>query len=222
MNLERYRNRHGKLWLNVASGNYFLEDFVHLDSNFLVWLAPLYPLIKNHLKTNGRQWLQTYREGRAKGRQFIHINCAKPLPFPSNSVDHILCSHFLEHLYLDNAGAVLDGFHRILKLDGTLHAIVPDLEPHAREYLQKYGTAEASNEFVRSLCFRMPARLHWANRWMQALNMGSYEHCWMFDRHSFLDLLHRHGFTVLDSDDSPSAAWRRSDPAQINVLVRKS
>ena len=36
MNLENYRYRHGKVWLNVASGYYFREDFVNLDSNFLV------------------------------------------------------------------------------------------------------------------------------------------------------------------------------------------
>lgn len=222
MNLEKYRNRHGQIWLNVASGNYFQKDFVNLDSNFLVWLSPFYPLIKNLLKPNGREWLRVFREGLASGHLFKYANCARPPAFPANSVDHILTSHFLEHLYPETVARVLDGFHRVLKPDGTLHVIVPDLEIRARRYLEKFGAAEAANEFVTSLYLRLSPMPHWVNRFLQALNLGNPEHCWMYDRHSLLDLLQRHGFALLDRNDSPSASWRLAEWGQVNVLARKS
>jgi SAM-dependent methyltransferase len=221
MNLEKYRNSEGKLWLNVASGNYFLDNFVHLDSNFLVWLSPFYPLIKSWLRPAGREWLRVFREGLAKGHRFIHTNCSKPLKVPENSVDHILASHFLEHNYRDVLDGVLNGFFRALKPGGTLHVIVPDLEPRARTYVEKCGTPEAANEFVESLCFRYPKCPHWVVRWMQALRLGQPEHCWMYDLHSMTALLRKHGFILMDKNDSPSAQWRVSDLEHVNILLRK-
>src|SRR5688572_15923045 len=208
MNLDNYRNRHGKVWLNVASSHFFLEDFINLDSIFLVWLSPFYPVIKKFLRPTGREWIRVYREGLAAGHRFIHVNCAKPLRFPAESVDHILVSHFLEHIYPNVLEGVLQGFYRVLKRKGTLHVIVPDLEIRSRRYLEKIGTAEAAEEFVRDLYFRFPKLPHWVVRQMQALHLGQPEHCWMYDRYSITALLGRHGFVVLDRNDSPSANWR--------------
>lgn len=221
MNLNNYRNRHGKLWLNVASGHFFLDDFINLDSNFLVWLSPFYPVIKSFLRPAGREWLRVYREGIAKGQRFVHTNCVKPLKFPPESVDHILVSHFLEHIYPDILEGVLKSFFRMLKPKGTMHVIVPDLEIRARRYLEKIGTAETANEFVRELYFRYPKRPHWLVRQVQALHIGQPEHCWMYDYHSITALLRQHSFGVLDRNDSPSADWRLTEWGQVNLLVQK-
>ncbi|MEI6536244.1 MAG: methyltransferase domain-containing protein [Verrucomicrobiaceae bacterium] len=221
MNLDKYRNSEGKLWLNVASGNYFLDHFVHLDSNFLIGLSRIYPLIKTLLRPAGREWLRVYREGLAKGHRFIYANCSKPLKFPENSVDHILASHFLEHNYPDVLDGVLKGFFRALKPGGTLHIIVPDMEIRARRYLEKCGTPEAVNEFVESLTFRYPKCPHWVIRWMQAIRLGQPEHCWMYDQYSMPALLRQHGFIIAAKNDSPSAQWRLTEWGQVNLLVRK-
>jgi len=221
MNLNKYRNRHGRIWVNVASSHFLLENFVNLDTNFLVWLSPLYPWVKSWLRPGGREWLRVYREWIAQGRHYLNVNCAKPLPFPADSVDHILASHFLEHVYPDVLEGVLEGFFRVLKPKGTMHIIVPDLEIRTRQYLETIGTAAAANDFVQGLFFRFPRRPHWGVRQVQALNIGQPEHCWMYDVHSITALLRRHGFVVQDPNDSPSAEWRVKEWGQINLLVQK-
>lgn len=47
----------------------------------------------------------------------------KKLPFKTNSVDEIYCSHVLEHL--NNPLKVLDEFNRVLKAGGKLVVVVP-------------------------------------------------------------------------------------------------
>lgn len=45
------------------------------------------------------------------------------LPFKSNTIDHLYCSHVLEHM--ENLTEVMGELHRILKPSGILKAIVP-------------------------------------------------------------------------------------------------
>src|SRR5438034_946675 len=106
MDLEKFRNRHGQIWLNVGSGFYFLDDFVNIDSNYLVFAAPFYPITKFFVKESGREWMKRYSSIK-RHHTFVFANCRHPLKFPAESVDHILVSHFLEHLHYDDAVAVL-------------------------------------------------------------------------------------------------------------------
>src|SRR5436853_7897977 len=117
MNIERLRNSQGKIWLNVGGGTYFLQDFVNVDSCFLYFLTPFYPVLKPLLKQPARYWLETYRANRT-GRNFVFANCRAPLKFPENSVDHILISHFLEHLHFEDACGALRNYFSILKPGG--------------------------------------------------------------------------------------------------------
>jgi len=49
-----------------------------------------------------------------------------PLPFKDESFDHILCSHFLEHLPAGDVTIhLMNECHRILKPGGTMHVEVP-------------------------------------------------------------------------------------------------
>jgi len=50
------------------------------------------------------------------------------LPFNDNSVDVIYHSHFLEHLYKEDAEKFLKECYRILKPGGLMRVVVPDLE----------------------------------------------------------------------------------------------
>lgn len=220
MNIERFRNRHGQIWVNVASGNFFLEGFVQVDSNPFVFLAPVYPLIKPLLKPRGREWLAVFRAGKARD-PFLFANCRKPLRFPDASVDHVLASHFLEHLNRDDIVTVLRDFHRILKPGGSLHVIVPDLEVRAREYLRQMGHPEAGNTFMASLHLWKDKLQPLRQRLMAVTAMFDTGHCWMYDLHSMSSLLKQCGFEIQAENNSPSAAFRRDDPEQVNVLARK-
>lgn len=60
---------------------------------------------------------------------------ADSLPFSNNSVDEIYSSHLLEHISHLQTEKVLAEWFRVLKPDGTLQLIVPDLEWCLRNWL---------------------------------------------------------------------------------------
>ena len=63
------------------------------------------------------------------------VNILGGLPFEDASFDVIYSSRFLEHLSPIQASFVLKEAKRILKKDGILRIVVPDLENICREYL---------------------------------------------------------------------------------------
>jgi len=59
-----------------------------------------------------------------------------PLPFKDGEFDYIYCAHVLEHLpVIHVVKRLLQELYRILKPDGTLEVIVPNLFQAAREVL---------------------------------------------------------------------------------------
>ena len=64
------------------------------------------------------------------------VNLLKTLPYKDNTFDIAYSSHFLEHLDKDNAKKILKEIKRVLKNDGILRLVVPDLENIAREYIR--------------------------------------------------------------------------------------
>src|SRR5687767_7601882 len=95
--LDRYRNAHGQIWLNVASSVYVLEDFVNFDNHVLLWLLRLPPAL-GLLPPKYREHLEAYSKA-SKTALLLKHDCRKPLPLPEGVADHILCSHFLEHVF---------------------------------------------------------------------------------------------------------------------------
>lgn len=220
MNLEKLRNRHGKVWLNVGGSSLFLDDFVNVDSCFLYFLAPFYPAIKPMLKAPAREWLDTYKARRKPGN-YVFANCRLPLDLPPHSVDHILVSHFLEHLYFEDATRVLRNYLTILRPGGTLHIIVPDVGTRAKDFVSQLGDPAATHAFVDWLNFQKPAMPRLVVRLLRATGMFDAGHCWLYDYHSMAKLVREVGFQILEKDDSPSTSWRRNDPCQVNILVQK-
>ena len=59
----------------------------------------------------------------------------KPFPWPDNSVDVVYSSHTLEHLSRDAGRLFLEECMRVLKKDGIIRIIVPDLKALVSEYM---------------------------------------------------------------------------------------
>lgn len=67
--------------------------------------------------------------------QVMQINILSGLPFDDASFDVVYCSHFLEHLSLEQVKILLRDVLRVLKPNGIFRVVVPDLENVCREYL---------------------------------------------------------------------------------------
>ena len=71
---------------------------------------------------------------KAYGYNFQRLD-ARKLPFPDNSHDYIIASHFIEHRTADEGIIFLQECHRVLKPDGVLRLAVPDAELLIRKYM---------------------------------------------------------------------------------------
>jgi SAM-dependent methyltransferase len=71
--------------------------------------------------------LEAYRETLLEHRH-VHHQIVFGLPFENGTVDYVYSSHFLEHLFRDEAGAVVGEAFRVLRTGGTIRITVPDLQ----------------------------------------------------------------------------------------------
>jgi predicted SAM-dependent methyltransferase len=187
--------------LHLGSGNNTPSSWINIDGSWNAKLAK-HPYIKNlfvklHLLPPEMLDIPWSKE------ILIH-DLTKPLPFPSNSVDVIYSAHTLEHLYHSDAAQLLGECFRVLKSDGIIRIIVPDLEAIISEYmgLINIGSSQKKNN-----------RHHKANKLLHKMIMttpnppaGNFlikfynyyknynTHKWMYDQESLHDLLASLGF----------------------------
>ncbi|MDX1976967.1 MAG: methyltransferase domain-containing protein [Pseudanabaenaceae cyanobacterium bins.68] len=74
------------------------------------------------------------------------------LPFDNDSIDACYSSHVFEHLNIDEARKLLSECIRVLKPEGIIRLVVPDLEAIAKIYLDRLakidqGIAEAESDY---------------------------------------------------------------------------
>lgn len=69
-------------------------------------------------------------------KDVVKVNLLKPLPFQDNTFDVVYHSQFIEHLPEDKASVFMRECYRILKPNGVLRVVTPDLQNQAAEYLR--------------------------------------------------------------------------------------
>ena len=219
--LDRFRNAKGEIWLNVASSTHVLEDFVNLDNNLFLRLLPYSGVVGKILPKKYQASLAEYRQAKQKAHLLQH-DCRAPLDFPDGSVEHILCSHFLEHVYPAEMESIVRDFHRVLKNNGTLHIIVPDLKDQAERYLQRYkeGMADAADEFVKETLLSMEGRGTLKYRMLELNGGFGLQHRWMYDAPSMVARLVKAGFSILDENHTPSQSYRLND-GSVHIVACK-
>jgi predicted SAM-dependent methyltransferase len=73
------------------------------------------------------------------------VDISSGLPFASEFSTACYSSHVLEHLDKTGAQYLIGECFRVLKKDGVIRVVLPDLEGLAREYLRILGTVTADN-----------------------------------------------------------------------------
>lgn len=224
MTLAKFQNSRREIWLNVGSGAQAVKDFVNLDSSIFLTLMPLYPLLRFLLRPGHTEIIEQFRDATSHA-PFLRHDCRKPLKFPDQSVDHILCSHFLEHIYPSEVDGVISDFHRVLKTNGTLHVIVPNLADIIDTYIERRALDEASDAadvLIQStiLSHDKPPTLKY--RVLELLGYEGLQHRWMYDQASMARRLTNAGFCLLEMNESPSSAVRLDDgTSSLHLLAEK-
>lgn len=71
----------------------------------------------------------------ATGAGVISADLNRGIPFPDESFDVVYHSHLLEHIVQDKAADFILECYRVLRFDGVIRVVVPDLEAIVRNYL---------------------------------------------------------------------------------------
>lgn len=71
-----------------------------------------------------------------------YVDISSTLPFEDGSVSHVFCEHMIEHVSVEIAQFFFEESYRILRPGGTFRVTTPDLEAHARAYLNSDPSAQ--------------------------------------------------------------------------------
>ena len=114
-----------------------------------------------------------------------YIGPAWNVPTKDNIFEEIYARHFLEHLSPEEADDTIIEWRRVLRVDGIIHVIVPNLEFHAKQLLMK-----GNSKFVNGSNFRhaMAAFFGWQGRG------DNHYHYWGYTPKSLVELFDKHGF----------------------------
>ncbi len=78
--------------------------------------------------------------------EVVSHNLRNGIPFADDTAEVVYHSHMLEHFSRSDARAFLRECHRVLKRDGIIRVVVPDLESIAETYLRALKRAAAGDE----------------------------------------------------------------------------
>jgi predicted SAM-dependent methyltransferase len=222
LTVERYRNKFGFVWINVASSIYTLENFLNLDNSPFLWVSRFPAFLDFAIPKRYVAQVNEYRKAASVGWLIRH-DCREPIDFPEASVDHILCSHFLEHVYPNECENLLRAYFRMLKKNGTLHVIVPDFAAQIRDYVVRSssGDPDAADRLLNETLLTTAHRGSLKYRVLEAIGAFGLQHRWMYDRTSIANRLTRAGFDIVDVNDTPSRSFRSGDDS-VHVVGRKN
>jgi predicted SAM-dependent methyltransferase len=209
-----HRNGRDQLWLNVGSSYLVLEDFVNLDRSVWLTLSHAYPLVRRVLRRDRGAVVRQVWEARQHAMLVSH-DCRKRMPCDAGTVDHILCSHFLEHLPAPAAERILDDFHRVLKPAGTVHIVLPDLRWHVNRYVGGVTDADA---FMAATMLRSRHGDGRLFRVLEGLGGFGLHHQWMYDAGTAEARVTAAGFRIAANAETPSVSFRRDDPESLHIV----
>ena len=200
--------------LNVGCGQAPSAGWLNYDNSPTVRLAKS-PLLTRLLRGAGLLDPGNFEFAAfCRTNEVCYANVARRIPHGIGTVDVIYSSHMIEHLVRDNAWAFLLECRRVLKSDGRLRLVVPDLHALVHQYLRR-GNADnflGQMQFETPLPAGMLAKLRW-------LLFGSRGHHWMYDARSLGALMEAAGF--VDVEMMEPGQTRIPDPAGLDLRERQ-
>jgi predicted SAM-dependent methyltransferase len=179
--------------LHLGCGLNTPEGWIHVDGSWNAWMAK-YPTLRRVFKVI--RFLPADLKDIAWNPDIIIHDLRKPLPFPNDHFTAIYASHLLEHLYLNEAKALLKEGVRVLIPGGILRMVVPDLRSILAEYMGGRPSGEGSeNREANHRADRLNERLMFRSCKPRSGNIflriysslkDLHSHKWMYDAESLI------------------------------------
>lgn len=171
--------------LNLGCGQTGREGWINIDNSPSV-IVSRFPWLRKILLRMGIADKNSYAVVWPKNA--VWKNLSKKLNYPNERVNKIYSSHLLEHMQKEKGEFLLRECYRVLKIQGVMRLVVPDLEFHCRRYLQKVSDSKTmSREPHDELIFNM------YGAYLNKKRYGAY-HRYMYDWFTLYELLNEVGF----------------------------
>jgi ubiquinone/menaquinone biosynthesis C-methylase UbiE len=130
----------------------------------------------------------------------IYANLNRKWKFSSNSAEIVYCSHLFEHLDLKSADLFLKESFRVLKSNGVIRVVVPDLYKLSKKYIEEYELRiikDPSIEFMWALNLHREGQYKdesFLKRILSTIQKYPHQHKYMYDVNSLSILFNDIGF----------------------------
>jgi predicted SAM-dependent methyltransferase len=181
--------------LHLGCGTHVVLGWVNVDGSWNARLAG-HPWLRRTVAM--LRWVPAARLELPWGSSVVCHNITKPLPFAEGSVACIYSAHVLEHLYREDALALLHECYRVLEPRGILRIVVPDLHALVQKYIEsrrRSDTGEkvlicAADQFNEDMRFRPASRTRGSLVYrLYTQVMDFHTHKWMYDTESLCHML---------------------------------
>ncbi len=178
--------------LNLGCGNQVIQGWINVDYSLGAKFAkiPLFRIINKKLHLFDLDWDK---------RIFIH-NLTKKFPWKNNTIDIIYSSHTLEHFTYEEGCFFLTECHRILKHNGIIRIVVPDLQVFVKEYIDGKLCAD---QFIAKLGVLSGNSKNPIKNFLS--HFIQFPHKCMYDTQTLLNLLNYIGFDAVSKKEFNSA-----------------
>jgi predicted SAM-dependent methyltransferase len=195
---QRIETNDAQVRVNLGSGLSVAPGWIHIDGSLNALVSRWPSIVLNRLYdwSDNRRWYSREQYIRIlKDHRFVHHRLEYGLPFGDETVDVIYSSHALEHMFREEAEALLRDARRALKPGGLIRIAVPDVEYACQLFHQ--GAKEQALEY-----FFSRSRSGYLNH-----------HHYMYDFDLLKTLLETAGFRQVER-----RAFREGNVPDLNVL----
>lgn len=181
--------------LHLGCGLTAPEGWLNVDGSFQVVLARR-PWLKRLLVSSGI--LPRTQAAIPWKPTVVRLDLARPLPYPEGCFGAVYSSHLLEHLYHDQALALLKECRRVLRPGSVCRVVVPDLGALVAEYVQQKsaGDSNAANRLMEAMMMHDKGPKHGLLGLFYRFT-AFHQHKWMYDAASLMQMFSAAGFETV-------------------------
>lgn len=197
--------------LNLGCGSQVPDGWINVDyglgARFMK--IPFFSAINRKVKFFNLDWNE---------KIYLH-DLTKKFPWSDSSVDIVYSSHTLEHFSKEDGRRFLTECHRVLRKNGIIRIVVPDLRHAVIEYIEGRTYAD---DFVEKLGVLFVSS---DNKLKKILSpIFQFPHKCMYDNSRLTEILNEIGFeasvrTASDSDIEDLAQIELKDRTENAVIV---